>query len=133
MEPLPLPESEASESSHNARYSALSTEDEDDPPCKHVIPELLGYYQGLELDEELQMATDTQQDMANLWELGSRAYASRLESSRWIKGLVFFFVVFDVTVTINLEPNPPQDQQISDFEVLAYWLDVTATAMFTVR
>ena len=60
-----------------------STEEEivsEEPPYAHLLPELLGYYHGLELDEELQLAVDTQQDLGNLWHIGSRAYASQIVS-----------------------------------------------------
>ena len=76
-----------------------STEEEivsEEPPYAHLLPELLGYYHGLELDEELQLAVDTQQDLGNLWHIGSRALCvTNREFSRPRPSLVFHFDEYD--------------------------------------
>ena len=115
-------------------YAALSTtEEEEDDGYENLIPELLEHYQLLELNEELQLAEETQRDMGEMWILGSRACASQLAHSTYMTATIASVIILDIAVSINLEPNPPHGRAQTDYELFALVLDIIATTMFTIE
>ena len=127
---------QVSSSAALSQYAAVPTEDndvDDRQGYEHFIPELLEHYEALEKSEELQLGEETQRDMGNIWILGSRACASQLAHSTFTMVLVSSVILADILVSINLEPNPPPDQEKTDFEIFAYVLDIVATTIFTIE
>ena len=126
---------EASSSTPLSQCPAVPTVDDvvdDRHGYGHFIPELLEHYEALGVNEEL-MGEETRRDMGNMWILGSRACASQLAHSTFTMVLVSTVIIADISVSINLEPNPPPDREKTDFEVFAFVLDIVATTIFTIE